>query len=185
MDATLPAEIAEAERLPAAPALLRPLAGFLLLGLAGACGRGTLEAALWQAPVVLGLALLPGAMSAPLLLVLHQGCGLKASPGRLLGGVLGGFCAAGRLAAGLAPLVLFFALTSLRGTELLALSLGGSAWVGLAAARRALHAAEAEAGGSPSRMALLGLGWSALCGSIGLRLAWDAFHWLRALKGVE
>ncbi|MFH1466294.1 MAG: hypothetical protein ABIO70_18060, partial [Pseudomonadota bacterium] len=79
MDAALPMPAALPEpHTPAVPGLLRPLAGLVLLGIAGACARP--ELAVFMAVLPTGLFLAAGVMSAPLLLVLHQALGLSAPP---------------------------------------------------------------------------------------------------------
>ncbi|MFH1469972.1 MAG: hypothetical protein ABIO70_36645, partial [Pseudomonadota bacterium] len=96
---------------------------------------------------------------------------------RLAAALLAGARAAGRLAGGLAPVVLFFALTSMRGSQALVLAMLWSGWAGLRAARRHLTRAEAEAGGQRAfASAALAEGWCLLAVLIGLRLGWLAFH---------
>jgi len=159
------------------PGSARPLAGLLLLGLAGAAARP--EVAVVLAALPLGLTIAAGVMSAPLLFVLHQTLGLAASPGRMLSALGEGLRAAGSLAGGLAPVVLFFALTSMRGGQAMALGLAWSGWAGLRAARGALCRVEAAAGGERTvAVAALAEAWCTLCAALGLRLAWLAWHGL-------
>lgn len=158
-------------------------AGFLLLGLAGAAGRGSLQAGLVLPVVILGLAVLPGIISAPALLVLHQFQGLAASPAKLLHALSEAWMEAGRVAGGLASVVLFFALTSLLGTKLLLLSLALAGWLGLAAARRRLGEVEHAAGGVARGLRGLLWTWTLLTTLIGARLAWMALLWLREISG--
>ncbi len=170
-----------AEPYPATGRVLQAGAGFLLLGLAGAVGKGTVEAALLLPGVILGLAVLPGLIGVPALMVLHQHQRLAASPAKLLHALTEAWMESGRLAGGLASVVLFFALTSLLGTELLFYGLALAGWLGLAAARRRLREVEHAAGGNPRSLGLLLTGWTLLTTLIGARLAWMAIHWLQEL----
>ena len=176
MDATLPLPAALPGRAALAlPGLVKPLAGLVLLGLAGACARP--EIAVFMAVLPTGLFLVAGVMSAPLLLVLHQALGLAASPQRMAAALAQGARAAGGLAGGLAPAVLFFSLTSMRGSQALVVALLWAGWAGLRAARRHLTLAETEAGGGrPFASAALAEAWCAVAMLLGLRLGWLAFH---------
>jgi hypothetical protein len=157
-------------------------AGFLLLGLAGAAGRGTPQAAIVLPAVILGLAVLPGLIGAPALLVLHQHQSSAASPAKLIQALTEAWMEAGRLAGGLASVVLFFALTSMLGTELLFYALALAGWLGLGAARRRLRQVEHAAGGRPQRLGALLWAWTLLTTLIGARLTWMAIHWLREIS---
>ncbi len=172
-----------AEPFPSAWRVAQAGAGFLLLGLAGAAGKGTLQAGLLLPAVILGLALLPGVIGAPALLVLHQHQGLAAAPAKLLHALCEAWMEAGRLAGGLAAVVLFFALTSLLGTELMFYSLALAGWLGLAAARRRLRDMEVAAGGQERALGGLLWAWTLLTTLIGARLTWMAIHWLREMAG--
>ena len=78
---------------------------------------------------------------------------------------------AGRLALGLAPIVLFFALTSERWDAALAIATAWSGLTGLRVARRRLARAE-PVPGERTRMGLLALGWTLLTALVGLRIAY-------------
>lgn len=168
------------EPFPSTGPLLRAAAGFLLLGLAAATGRTSIHAALALPPVVLGLAVVPGLIGAPALLVLHQHQKLEASPALVAQALTRAWMEAAGIAAGMAAVVLFFSLTSLLGTELLLISLAMSGWVGLSAARRRLKQAELAVGShrNPGGLAWL---WSLLTMAVGARLGWMAILWLRTL----
>jgi len=170
-----------AEPFPSPLRIAQAGAGFLLLGLAGAAGKGTLQAGLLLPLVILGLAVLPGIISAPALLVLHQFHGMAATPHRVIHALTEAWMEAGRLAGGLASVVLFFALTSMLGTELLFYGLALAGWLGLNAARRRLRQVEHAAGGNPRGAAGLLWGWTLLTTLIGARLTWMAVHWLQEL----
>jgi hypothetical protein len=170
-----------AEAFPSAARVLQAGAGFLLLGLAGAAGKGTVEAAVLLPGVILGLAVLPGLIGVPALMVLHQHQRLAASPAKLLQALAEAWMESGRLAGGLASVVLFFALTSLMGTELLFYGLALAGWLGLAAARRRLREVEHAAGGNPRSLGGLLAAWTLLTTLIGARLTWMAIHWLQEL----
>lgn len=170
-----------AEPFPSTGRVLQAGAGFLLLGLAGAAGKGTVEAALLLPGVILGLAVLPGLIGVPALMVLHQHQRLAASPQKLLHALTEAWMESGRLAGGLASVVLFFALTSLMGTELLFYGLALAGWLGLGAARRRLRDMEHAAGGRPRALGGLLWGWTLLTTLIGARLTWMAIRWLQEL----
>ncbi len=157
-------------------------AGFLLLGLAGAAGKGSLQAGLLLPLVILGLAILPGIIGAPALLVLHQHKALAASPAKLLHALAEAWMESGRLAGGLASVVLFFAITSLMGTELMFYGLALAGWLGLGAARRRLRQVEHAAGGAPQRLQGLLWTWTLLTTLIGARLGWMGIRWLQELS---
>jgi len=178
-----PPEPWTAEPFPNAWRVAQAGSGFLLLGLAGAAGKGTVTAGLLLPGVILGLAVLPGIIGAPALLVLHQYHGLAAAPAKLLQALTEAWMEAGRLAGGLASVVLFFALTSLMGTELLFYGLALAGWLGLAAARRRLRDVEHAAGGNPRGLNGLLWCWTLLTTLIGARLTWMAIHWLREISG--
>jgi hypothetical protein len=157
-------------------------AGFLLLGLAGAAGKGSLQAGMLLPLVILGLAILPGIIAAPALLVLHQHKALAATPTKLLHALTEAWMESGRLAGGLASVVLFFALTSLMGTELMFYGLALAGWLGLGAARRRLRQVEYAAGGAPRRLQGLLWTWTLLTTLIGARLGWMGIRWLQELS---
>ncbi len=169
------------EPFPGTVAVLQASAGFLLLGLAGAAGKGAAQAALLVPPLILGLAVLPGLIATPALIVLHQHRGLAASPSKLLQALTEAWMEAGRLAGGLASVVLFFALTSMMGTELMIYGLALAGWLGLNAARRRLRDVEHAAGGNVARFGTLLWSWTLLTTLIGARLTWIAVHWLQGL----
>jgi len=159
--------------------VLQAAAGFLLLGLAGSAGRASVQASLVLPLVVLGLAVLPGIIGAPALLVLHQYQGRAATPAGLLRALCEAWMEAGRLAGGLAAVVLFFALTSMMGTKLLFGALALAGWLGLSAARRRLRQVEHAAGGGRGAFGLLLWAWTLLTALVGARLTWMAVLWLR------
>ncbi len=171
-----------AEPFPHLAVVAQAGAGFLLLGLAGSAGRASLGTAAVLPIVILGLAVMPGLISAPALVVLHQHGGRSASPEVVLRALVEAWMEAGRVAGGLASVVLFFSLTSLMGTELLFVSLGLAGLLGLSAARRRLRQAEQAVAKSPRGIGVLLWGWSVLTLLIGARLTWMAITWLQQAR---
>lgn len=164
--------------------LLRALAGYTVLGLAASSGAAEGIIVLKASPVVLGIALLPLLLTAPALLVVHQFFGFKASPKAVIASLGSGAGEAGRLALGLAPIVLFLSLGSMPWGVVLGVSLCWAILRGLRATVGALRRAEELASvlpveaPDPQKMARpasgitpLGLAWWLLVALMSLRLA--------------
>ncbi len=149
--------------------LLQANGSFALLGLAAAVGSGDASVALRCAPLVVVIALGSVLFTAPAMLVIHAYLGLRARPSQLVRAMAQGWIEAGRLALGLAPVTLFFALTSdLWG---LALVMSG-AWagaLGLSEAQEQLRRCE-QGSQTGRRMGALAMGWALLTALVGLRL---------------
>jgi hypothetical protein len=116
-------------------------------------------------------------LTTPLLLVGHQFLNLRAPPSALVGTLLRAFCRGGDVALGLVPLAVLFAATTDLGPAILCVALLGSGLLTLLLAMRRLSTLETRASGpdwrTAGRMTMLVLGWGALFGLIGLRLAWN------------
>jgi hypothetical protein len=116
-------------------------------------------------------------LTVPALLVGHQYLALQAAPATLLTALLRGFTGSGRVALGLVPLLLGFAATTDIAPELAVAALLGVSLHALLLTMGRLERLEAAAHPSDwsarGRMGLLVLGWGALYGLIGLRLAWN------------
>lgn len=155
------------------PAVLGALGGMAVLGLATTLGSGSIETIV--PGTILLLASLLGAvlLTAPALLALHQFFKLSARPEAMVSALAHALVAGGRVAMGVAPVGLFFAVT----TSLWPLALlAGFALCGVVTAMVAvgsLSAVEAAVGSPPSRFRGLVLGWAGLTTLIALRIGYD------------
>jgi hypothetical protein len=164
---------------PAVREIVGALGGMVLFGLCAGLGAGDVEVTARVLPAHVGPLLGALLLTAPALLVVHQFLGLQARPGDLVAALAHGVVGAGRVAAGLAPVALFFAATT--SLWVVAIALGGLL-IGLAAAATAAHAlCEAEwargSAAAPRFRALLGV-WLVLGGLICLRLAVDVARFI-------
>ena len=183
-----PATFTERPRAPAWRELGPALLGLLTLGGAAALGSPSPLAALRLLPSVLLVQLAALALTAPALVALHQFAGLAATPEALAAALGRALVDAGRVAAGLAAVVLFFAATTELSLVLLVLSLAGvglfasvTACVELARAERSAQMARepaAQTQGLAPRFGLLVLGWVALTWIIAVRVGADVSLWV-------
>ncbi len=155
--------------------LVRGTLGFALLGLAAGVGSPELVSGLKTAPTVVVVVTVPLVITIPSLVVMHQFGQLRASPEAITAAAGRGLVRAGQLAAGLAPVVLFLALTSDIWRGALLIAMAGCAAAGLETARATLVAVVRQAGPQIPlerlRMGALASGWMLLCGLVGLRMA--------------
>ena len=156
---------------PSVPAVLSSVAAMGLVAAAAALGSADATVVARALPALAAPALGALVLTAPALLAVHQFLGLAAAPERLVAALAHAVVAAGRVALGLVPVVLFFAATS----TLWPLALGAAVAVpGIAMACVALvglRDAENAALVMPPRFALLLVGWAGLALLIALRIA--------------
>jgi hypothetical protein len=173
-----------------APAPLRArdlslaLLGLLALGGAAALGGPAMGPGVRLIPSVLLIELPALALTAPALIAVHQFLRLAAAPEALAAALGRALIHAGRVAGGLAVVVLFFAATTRLATPMLACSLAAvgvftsaTACVELTAAeRRAAHVV------APAFTLLL-IGWLSLSWMVALRIGLDVASWVLGFGG--
>lgn len=157
------------------------LLGLLGLGAAAALGLPAGGSALRLTPSVVLVDLAALALTAPALIAMHQFLRLSASPEALAAGLGRALIHGGRVAAGLAVVVLFFSATTSLSVVALAASLlavgvftSATACVELT---RAEQRARAHDDVAPSFFLLL-FGWLALGWMIALRVSIDVGGWV-------
>lgn len=186
------------------------LLGLLALGASAALGLPATSAALRLTPSVVLVDLAALALTAPALIAVHQFLRLSAQPEHLAAALGRALIHGGRVAFGLAVVVLFFSATTNLAVVLLIVSLlavgvftSATACVELTAAERAslvvapsfnpnsaasrpAHSASGPAGRSDLdlRFTLLLLGWLLLGWMIALRVGVDVGAWVLGVGGV-
>jgi hypothetical protein len=163
--------------------LSRALLGLLALGGAAALGLPAGSAALRLTPSVVLVDLAALALTAPALIAVHQFLRLSAQPEQLAAALGRALIHGGRVAFGLAVVVLFFSATTNLALVLLIASLlavgvftSATACVELTAAERA-----AAPSGVAPQFTLLLLGWLLLGWMIALRVGVDVGAWVLGL----
>ncbi len=156
---------------PRVGAVLAALGAMAAVGAAAAIGSGSLEVTARGSAVLVAPTLGALVLTAPALLAVHQFLGLQAAPDRMVAALSRAVVAGGRVAAGLVPVALFFAVGSRLWWLALAGAVFGVATVMAAVALHELRTAETTALVMPARFALLLLGWTVLVLLIGLRIA--------------
>lgn len=134
----------------------------------GAADVGTLVRAI---PALVAPALGAAVLTAPALLAVHQFLGLDAPPERLVAAIARALVAGGRVALGLVPIALLFAVTSGLWPLVLVLAVLVPGVTMTAVALVGLRGAETTAPVMPPRFALLLVGWAGLWLAIALRIA--------------
>ncbi|MFO7566305.1 MAG: hypothetical protein R6X02_26920 [Enhygromyxa sp.] len=164
---------------PRARDLFVALLGLLALGGAAALGGPSADSSLRLLPSVVLVELPALALTAPALIALHQFLNLAAAPEALAAALGRALIHAGRVAGGLAIVVLFFAATTSLATPMLLLSLAAvgvftsaTACVELSAAERRANAVVAP------QFTLLLLGWLGLSWLVALRIGVDVASWV-------
>jgi hypothetical protein len=165
---------------PAGQEVLLALAGLGALGLAAGLGSGDTTTALRAAPSALMIGMGSLVLTGPALVVGHQFLGLEARPEALAGALARGFAVAGRLALGLAPVMLFFSATSWLWSPVFCALLLGIGGVGFASTARRLREAECGDARGVHRIDGLVLAWTGLAVLIALRIAWDVANFVVA-----
>ena len=155
--------------MPSGRALLAGTGGFLLAGASAGIGATAPEIALRAVPSGLAVGVCTLLLTGPALVVGHQSLGLDARPADLGAALADGFVRAGRLAAGLAPALAFFALTTGLSGAAAAVVAAAAGAAGFGWSAVGLRAAEPGA----RRMDALVVAWTALAGLVALRLAVD------------
>lgn len=160
-------------------ALSAALLGLLALGAAAGLGSAGFSPGLRLIPSVLLIELATLALGAPALIAIHQFMGLAAAPEALAAALGRALIHAGRVAAGLALIVLFFGATTSLATPMLLIALAGvgvftsvTACVELRAAER--HAATVV----PPVFSLLLIAWLGLSWLIALRVGVNVAVWV-------
>lgn len=164
-----PRRAARPAPLPEGRVLLSAAAGWILAGVATGLGAPAPEIAARSVPAGLVVGLGALLLTGPALVVGHQFLGLSARPADLAAGLAEGFVRSGRFAAGFAPFLAFFALTTSLWLPAAALVGALAAIVALGRATAGLRRAEAPS----ARMDGLVLAWGALASLVTLRLALD------------
>jgi hypothetical protein len=155
------------------------LLGLLALGGAAALGMPPGSAALRLAPSVILVDLAALALTAPALIAVHQFLRLAASPEALAAGLGRALIHGGRVAGGLAVVVLFFSATTNLALPMLLAALGAVGVFTTATAGVELTRAERAAARviAPS-FSLLVFAWMALSWIIALRVGVDVGAWV-------
>lgn len=175
-----------ARRAPSARELGGALLGLLALGGAAALGTAGGGSALRLAPSVLLVDLAALAMTAPALIVIHQFVRLAATPEALAAALGRALIHGGRVAGGLAVVMLFMAATTNLAVPLLLVSLLAVGVFTSATASIELGRAELEASRQDQlapRFAVLVLAWLALSWIIALRVGVDVGAWVLGVPG--
>jgi hypothetical protein len=158
---------------PSVVSVIGAIGGMLLFGIA------TMLAAEKLAAIRPGSLLLPASLvgatllTAPALFALHQFLRLSARPDAMIAALARAWVAAGQVAAGIAPVGLFFAATTSLWPVVL---VAGFALCGVVAAIVAivsLHDAEASLATPTPAFTGLVLGWTVLTVAIALRIAFE------------
>lgn len=161
------------------------LLGLLALGGAAALGLPATSAALRLTPSVVLIDLGALALTAPALIAVHQFLRLSAQPEHLAAALGRALIHGGRVAFGLAVVVLFFSATTNLALVLLITSLLAVGVFTSATAYVELTAAERAAGHRVApRFTLLLLGWLLLGWMIALRVGVDVGAWVLDAGGV-
>jgi hypothetical protein len=180
-----------ASSLVRASELMLALLGLVALGAAAALGgAGPLVgaghgSALRLVPSVFLVELPALALTAPALIAIHQFLRLEAAPEALAAALGRALIHAGRVAGGLAVMVLFFAATTRLATPMLVASLLAVGVFSSATACVELTAAERRAGDQVApAFTLLVVGWLALSWLVALRIGVDVAGWVLGVGGV-
>jgi hypothetical protein len=161
------------------------LLGLLALGGAAALGLPATSAALRLTPSVVLVDLAALALTAPALIAVHQFLRLSAQPEHLAAALGRALIHGGRVAFGLAVVVLFFSATTNLALVLLIASLLAVGVFTSATACVELTRAERAAGhGVRPGFTLLLLGWLLLGWMIALRVGVDVGAWVLDVGGV-
>jgi hypothetical protein len=156
---------------PSVPAVLSSIAAMGLVAAAAALGSADPSVVARALPALAAPALGALVLTAPALLAVHQFLGLAAAPERLVAALGNAVVAAGRIALGLVPVVLFFAATSTLWPVALAAAVAVPGIAMACVAIMGLRDAETAALVMPPRFAFLLVGWSCLALLIALRIS--------------
>lgn len=163
------------------------LLGLLALGGAAALGGSPAGGGvgLRLVPSVLLVQLPALGLTAPALIAIHQFLGLGAAPEQLASALGRALIHAGRVAGGLAVVVLFFAATTRLATPMLACSLAAVGVFTSATACMELSAAERRAARvvAPSFTLLL-VAWLGLSWLVALRIGVNVAQWVLGFGGL-
>lgn len=155
---------------PSVVAVLSSIAAMALVAAAAALGSADVGVVLRALPALAAPALGALVLTAPALLAVHQFLGLSAAPERLVVALARAVVAAGRVALGLVPVVLFFAATSTLWPIALAAAVAVPGIAMACVAIVDLRDAESSEIVMPPRFALLLVGWAGLALLIALRI---------------
>jgi hypothetical protein len=155
---------------PSVPRVLASLAAMLLLACAAALGAADAELMLRASPALVVPTLGAVVLTAPALLAVHQFLGLDAAPERMIAALARAVDHGGRIALGLVPLALFFAVTTGLWPLVLAAAVVLPGLAMTAVALLGLREAETAAEVMPPRFALLLVGWAVLWLAIAVRI---------------
>jgi hypothetical protein len=168
---------------PPAPLRARDLSlallGLLALGGAAALGGSGAGPGMRLIPSVILVELPALALTAPALIAIHQFLRLEAPPEALAAALGRALIHAGRVAGGLAVVVLFFAATTGLATPMLVCSLAAVGVFTSATACVELSAVERRAAGQVApAFSLLLVGWLGLSWLVALRIGVDVAGWV-------
>jgi len=166
-------------------AVLVALLGLLALGAAAGLGSPAFTPGLRLIPSVLLVELASLALGSPALIAAHQFMGLAAAPEALAAALGRALIHAGRVAGGLALIVLFFGATTRLAAPMLLIALAGVGVFTSVTACAELRAAERRAATVVAPMfSLLLLGWLSLSWLIAARVGVDVAAWVFDFGGT-
>jgi hypothetical protein len=161
----------DAEAIPSVTKVMGSVAAMAAVACAAALGAADVGTMARAIPALVAPALGAAVLTAPALLAVHQFLGLDAPPERLVAAIARALVQGGRVALGLVPIALLFAVTSGLWPLVLALAVLVPGITMTAVALVGLRAAESDARVMSPRFALLLIGWSTLWIAIALRIA--------------
>lgn len=165
------AVIADPEAIPGVTQVIASVAAMAAVSCAAALGAADLGTMGRAIPALVAPALGAAVLTAPALLAVHQFLGLDAPPERLVAAIARALVHGGRVALGLVPIALLFAVTSSLWPLVLALAVLVPGLTMTVVALVGLRAAETDAPVMSPRFALLLIGWAGLWLAIALRIA--------------
>lgn len=163
--------IADPEAIPSVTQVIASVAAMAAVSCAAALGAADVGTMARAIPALVAPALGAAVLTAPALLAVHQFLGLDAPPERLVAAIARALVDGGRVALGLVPIALLFAVTSSLWPLVLALAVLVPGLTMTVVALVGLRAAETDAAVMAPRFALLLVGWAGLWLAIALRIA--------------
>jgi hypothetical protein len=161
----------EAEAIPSVTEVMGSVAAMAAVACAAALGAADVGTMVRAIPALVAPALGAAVLTAPALLAVHQFLGLDAPPERLVAAIARALVHGGRVALGLVPIALLFAVTSGLWPLVLVTAVLVPGITMTAVALVGLRAAETAAPVMSPRFALLLVGWATLWLAVALRIA--------------
>lgn len=165
------AVIADPEAIPSVTQVIAAVAAMSAVACASALGAADVGTMARAIPALVAPSLGAAVLTAPALLAVHQFLGLDAPPERLVAAIARALVQGGRVALGLVPIALLFAVTSSLWPLVLAAAVLVPGITMTVVALVGLRAAETDAAVMSPRFALLLVGWAGLWLAIALRIA--------------